>query len=197
MSSEKVIEKILAEAKENAQKIISEAEQKLADEKAKLDQQLNDFQQQTKTLVAKAAEDEKTHIIAAEKMALAIQFLAEKRKILDQAFNAALKQLQKLPDDQYRKLIVKLLLESAETGEEEVIIDKNEKRIDQQLIDKINKQLSSPKKSGLKLSSQKQDIGPGFILKRGKINTNVTLDVLLNIARKELEIDLAKQLFAN
>jgi hypothetical protein len=49
----------------------------------------------------------------------------------------------------------------------------------------------------LKLSDERQNLGAGFILKRGKIKTNVSIDVLLDQARKELEIDLAKQLFEN
>jgi len=197
MEAEKVTGKILAEAEEQVQKIKSEAEQKLAEEKAKLDRQLDEFKKQTKALAEKAAGDEKSHILAATRMALAKELLAEKRKIIDEVFQAALDGLQKLPDDQYRNLIAKLMLEAAETGEEEIIIDKNEKRIDQLLIDRVNEQMSSGKKFDLKLSDQKQNIGPGFIFKRGKIKTNVTFDVLLNNARKQLEIGLAKELFAN
>jgi len=195
MEAEKVTEKILAEAEEQVQKIKSEAERKLAEEKAVLDRQLNDFREQTKALAEKAARDEKSHILAATRMALAKDLLAEKRKILDEVFQTALDGLQKLPDGRYSNLITKLMLDAAETGEEEVIIDKNESRIDQQLINKVNEQLSSGKKSDLKLSDQKRNVGPGFILKRGKIKTNVTFDVLLNNARKELEVDLAKELF--
>jgi V/A-type H+-transporting ATPase subunit E len=197
MEAEKVTEKILAEAKAEADKIKKQAEQNQANEQKKLDEQLAEFKKQTKTLAEKAAKDEKSHILAAQRMAAAKQLLAEKSKILDEVFEKALKQLQSLPDDQYQNLITKLMLEAVETGEEEVIIDKNEKRIDQQLIDKVNEQLSSDKKSDLKLSDEKQDIEGGFILRRGKIKTNVTFDVLLNNVRKELEIDLAKQLFAN
>jgi len=197
MEAEKVTGKILAGAEEQVQKIKSEAEQKLAEEKAKLDRQLRDFGEQTKVLAEKAAKDKKSHILAATRMALAKELLAEKRKILDEVFQAALDGLQKLPDDQYRNLIAKLMLEAAETGEEEVIIDKNEERIDQQLVEKVNERMSSGKKADLKLSDQKQDIGAGFILKRGKVKTNVTFDVLLNNARKQLEIGLAKELFAS
>ncbi len=87
------------------------------------------------------------------------------------------------------------MLEAVETGDEEVIVDKNENRINQDLIDQVNQQLRSKGKGSLKLSDQKQDIGAGFILKRGQIKTNVSLIVLLDQARKELEIDLAKELF--
>jgi hypothetical protein len=46
------------------------------------------------------------------------------------------------------------------------------------------------------LSDERQDLGAGFILKRGKVKTNVSLDVLMDQTRKELEIELAKGLFA-
>jgi vacuolar-type H+-ATPase subunit E/Vma4 len=45
------------------------------------------------------------------------------------------------------------------------------------------------------LSDERQDLGGGFILRRGKIKTNVSFEVLLDQARKELEIELAKELF--
>ncbi len=196
MEAEKVTEKILAEAKAEAEKIKNQAEQNQAAEQKKLDEQLAEFKKQTKTLAEKAAKDEKSHILAAARMAMTKQFLTEKSKILDEVFEKALKQLQNLPDDQYQNLITKLMLESVETGEEEVIIDKNERRIDQQLINKVNEQLSPDKKADLKMSDEKHNTRGGFILRRGKIKTNVTFDVLLDNARKELEIELAKELFS-
>jgi V/A-type H+-transporting ATPase subunit E len=195
MEADKVTEKILAEANAEAQKIKNQAEQNQAAEQKKLDEQLSEFKKQTKVLADKAATDEKYHILAAARMALAKQLLTEKRKILDDVFQQTHKQLQKLPDDQYKKLMAKLMLEAVETGDEEVIVDKKEKRIDQQLIDKVNEKLSSDKKGNLKLSDEKQDIGDGFILRRDRIKTNVTFDVLMNNARKNLEIELAKKLF--
>jgi V/A-type H+-transporting ATPase subunit E len=195
MEAQQVTEKILSDAQAEADKIKSQAQEKQAAEQKKLDEQLDDYKKQTKVLAEKAAEDEKSHIIAAQRMALAKQLLDEKRKILDEVFESALRQLQKLPDDQYEKLIIKLLLESVETGDEEVIVGKNETRIDQQLINRVNEQLNPDKKGSLKLSGERQDIEGGFILRRNKIKTNVTFDVLLSNARKKLEIELAKELF--
>jgi V/A-type H+-transporting ATPase subunit E len=128
-------------------------------------------------------------------MDIAKQLLAEKRKILDEVFQQARQRLQNLSDEEYRTLCTKLILETVETGEEEIVVDKSEKRLNQDLIDQVNRQLGSKGKGNLKLSDEKLNIGAGFVLKRGQIKTNVSLDVLLNQARKELEIDLAKELF--
>jgi V/A-type H+-transporting ATPase subunit E len=195
MEAKQVVEKILADAKAEAQKIKKQTDTSEAAEQARLNEQLDEYKKQTEVLAKKAGEDEESHILAAARMDIAKQLLAEKRKILDEVFEQARQQLQNLPEHEYRSLCTKLMLETVETGEEEIVVDKNEKRINQDLIDQVNRQLSSKGKGELKLSDQKQDIGAGFILKRGQIKTNVSLDVLLDQARKELEIDMAKELF--
>lgn len=195
MEAEQVVEKILADAKAEAEKTKKQAKENEAAEQAKLTEQLDEYKKQTEILAKKAGKDEESHILAAARMDMAKQLLAEKRKILDEVFEQARQQLQNMPDEEYRTLCTRLMLETVETGDEEVIVDKNENRINQDLIDQVNRQLSSKGKGELKLSDQKQDIGAGFVLKRGQIKTNVSLDVLLDQARKELEIDLAKELF--
>jgi len=196
MEAEQVVEKILADAKAEAEKIKKEAQGKEAAEQAKLSEQLDKYRKQTELLAKKAGEDEKSHILAAARMDIAKEYLAEKRKILDEVFEQARRQLQNLPDEGYRALIKKLILDASETGDEEVVVDTNENRINQEFIKQINRELGPGCKGNLRLSDQRQDLGAGFILKRGKIKTNVSLEVLLDRARKELEIDLAKEMFA-
>lgn len=196
MEAEQVVQKILADAKAEAEKTRSEAREKESDEQAKLDEQLEQFKKQTQLLAQKAADDEKSHILAAARMDIAKQHLAEKRKLLDGVFQQAHRRIQNLPNEQYRNLMAKLMLGAVETGDEEVIVGKGENRIDQQLINQVNKHLGSSSKGNLRLSEEREDITGGFILRRGKIKTNVSIDVLLNQARKELEIELAKELFS-
>jgi V/A-type H+-transporting ATPase subunit E len=196
MEAEQVIEKILAEAEAEARKIREKAREKEAAEQAQIDEQLAQYKKQTEILSQKAAESKKLHLLATARMQIAKDFLSEKRKILEEVFTQAREQILNLPDDQYRQLIINLMLNAVETGDEEVIIDKNEKRIDQQLIDQVNERLrSNSSKGNLKLSDKRQNIKGGFILKRGKIKNNVSLDVLLAQGRRELEIELAKELF--
>ena len=196
MDAEQVTEKILADAGAEAQKITNEAKEKENAEQAEFQQQLDEHNKQTKTLAKKAAEDKKAHILAAARMDIAKEYLARKRKILDEVFREAQQQLQNLSDEDYRKLCSKLILEAVETGDEEVIVDNNETRIDQEFIKQINRRLGPGYKGNLRLSDERQNLGGGFVLRRGKIKNNVSFEVLLNQARKELEIELAKELFS-
>ncbi len=195
MEAIQVVEKILADADAEARKIKEQANAKEAAEQTKLSEQLDQYNKQTEILAQKAGEDEKSHILAAARMDIAKEYLVEKRKILDEVFEQARQQLQNLPDEEYRSLIKKLLLDAVETGDEEVIVDKSESRIDNDFIKQINRELGPDYKGSLKLSAKRQDLGAGFILTRGKVKTNVSIEVLLDQARKELEIKLAKELF--
>ena len=195
MEGQQVVEKILADAGTEAEKIKKQAKEKEAVEQAKLNEQISEYKKQTDIIAQKAGEDKKAHLLAAARMDIAKQLLAEKRKILDEVFAQARQRLENLSDEQYRKLMTRLMLEAVETGDEEVVIDNEEKRIDQKFIKNINQQLGPGRKGNLKLSEDRDNIGSGFILKRGKIKNNVSVEVLLAQARKELEIELAKEFF--
>jgi V/A-type H+-transporting ATPase subunit E len=197
MEAEQVVEKILADARAEADKIKKQADDNEAAEQAKLSEKLDEYKKQTEILARQAGEDEKSHILAAARMNIAKEYLAEKRKILDEVYQQARQQLQNLPDKEYHALIKKLLLDTVETGDEEIIVDTNESRINHEFIKQINRELGPGYKGNLKLSREKQNIGVGFIISRGKVKTNVSIDVLLEQARKGLEIQLAKELFEN
>jgi len=195
MNAEKVIEKILSDARDEADKIKRQAEEKEAAEQGGLNEQLSEYKKQTGMLAKKAGEDRKAHLLSAARMQIAKEHLAEKTKILDDVFAQAQRQLMGLSDNEYRALMAKLMVEATQTGDEEVIVDVAENRIDQRLIDQVNAQLAG--KGRLKLADQKDHLGGGFILRCGKIKNNVSLTILLTQARKSLEIELAKDLFAS
>lgn len=197
MNAEPVLEKILSDARAEAEKIKNAAEVKRSEEQSQIDEQLREYRKQTDMLAQKAGEEKKAHLLAAARMDIAKQLLAEKRKILDEVFDKARQQVENLSDEQYCKLMTRLMLEAVETGDEEVIIDNEERRINQNFIENINQQLASGRKGNLKLSEDRDNIEAGFILKRGKIKNDVSVEVLLAQARRELEIELAKELFGD
>lgn len=196
MEAQQVINKILSEAKAQADRIKTEAQQNLSEQQAQFDKQLSEYKEQTDRLAQKMAEDKKSQMLAAARMSIAKKYLAEKRKLLQEVFDKAGQQLTSMPDEQYRKLMIKLIKAAVETGDEEVIVDTSEKKLDQEFIKQVNRELGPGFHGNLRLSQQKQPIGGGFILQRGKIRNNVSLPVLLEEAKKELEIELAKELFA-
>jgi len=197
MESEQVTGKILADARAEAEKIKAQSDKKQAAEQAKLNNEIKEYTSRTEVLAKKAAEDKKARMLSAARMDIAKQYLGEKRKLLDEVFDKARGQFFKLSDDEYKALIKKLMLAAVETGDEEVVVGKNEKRIDFEFIKQVNTELGPGFGDNLRLSEQKQDIDGGFILRRGRLQNNVSIDVLLGEAREALEIEFGQELFAD
>jgi V/A-type H+/Na+-transporting ATPase subunit E len=196
MNAEQVVEKILADARAEADSILGQAASFEQEEEKKIQQNISEYNRQTALLAQKAAEEKKSRLLASARMETAKENLAEKRRILDEVFEQARRRLMQLADNEYLQLMSKLLTEAVQRGDEEVIVDKNERRIDENFIKQKSEKLGPDRKGNLRLSQEKEAIGAGFILKRGKIKTNASIDVLLNQARETIETELAKQLFA-
>ena len=196
MEAEQVIQKILGDARAEAAKIGEQAAEREATEKARAEEEATHFKKETDAMAVKAAADEMSQRLAVARMEAAKEYLTGKAALVDEVFAKARRTIEKLPDNEYRDLMTRLMLASVENGDEQVIAGKNDARIDQTLIKEVNAKLKDQGKGNLTLSEEKHNLGGGFLLKHGKVRTNVTLDVLVQQARKDLEIELAKDLFA-
>lgn len=195
MNAEQVVEKILAEAKAEAEQIINDAKAKIDEQGTQLDVQIAEYDTRSAQLAQEAAEDKLQRMLAGARMDNAKQTLAAKVAILDSVFENAKTAVRKLPDDQYLLLMTGLIKQAVETGDEEVIIGKDEKRIDDNFISKVNQTLGSGFKGNLRLSAERADITGGFILSRGKVQVNASTDVLIESLRESMEIELSQELF--
>ena len=197
MNVEQVIQKILADAQEEASNIKKQQEAKLAAENSEFDEKLADYNRQSEELATKRAQEKKSHMLAAARMKVAKEYLAEKRQLINEVFKEAEEKIKNLPEEEYLELMSKLMINAIDTGDEEIIIDPSEKRIDQRLIKQVNRELGPGYKGNLRLSEETQEIGAGFVLKRGSIYKNASLKVLIEQAQKDLEIELANELFSD
>jgi V/A-type H+-transporting ATPase subunit E len=195
MEADQVITKILSDARAQAEAIKKQAEEREAGETAKLNEQLARFEQDTKILAEKAATDERSQRLAVARMEAAKEYAATKASLLNEVFVQSRQKIEKLPDSEYRELMAKLMATAVETGEEKVLPGKDDVRIDAQLVADVNARLQD--KGKLTLSGEKQHFANGFLLLRGKVRTNVSVDVIVGQARKDLEIEVAKDLFSN
>jgi len=196
MEAQQVIDKIMADARAEAEKIKKEAAESQVAEQAKLDEQLAQFGEETKARAQQAAEDEKSHLLAGARMDAAREYLAEKASLLDDIFAQVTQRVGELSDDEYRQLMAKLMVEAVETGDEQVVAAQNDNRIDQRLVGDVNNTLREGSKGNLTLAEDKHNLRGGFVLRRGRIRTNVSIDVLVEQARNDLVMELAKDLFS-
>jgi V/A-type H+-transporting ATPase subunit E len=196
MNAEQVVNKILSEAHQQASAIAEQAAQKNDAQTRQLEQELSAYRAETERQAKDAAEDKRSRMLAAARMDNARALLAAKGELLNEVFKRAEQRIVQMPDDAYRALMVKLMVQAVQTGDEEVIVGKDERRINDDLIKQVNRQLGAGFRGNLRLSDKRADIKGGFILSRGKVRMNGSVEVLIDRLREAMETELAAELFA-
>jgi V/A-type H+-transporting ATPase subunit E len=195
MNANQVIEKILAEGQAEAERIKSQADEKIKTLKAAYEKELAEYKHQTQQLAQAAAEERKNRVLANARINITKEITETKRKLLDSVIKQAGEKIKNLNDQEYLSIMENLILRSVKTGDEEIVIGKEERRINESFINRINQKLAATSKGNLHLANDRADIEAGFILRQGKKRTCASLDVLLKVASQQLEGKLAEQLF--
>jgi len=197
MDAEQVVAKILSDAKDEAAKMRSEAEAQAEEINSAGSRELEAFRRETEVLAKQAAEDRKSRMLANARMSVAKDYLTARHGLLEEVFAKAKERVRQMPEGDYQKLISKLMVKAVETGDEEVVIGKGDSRITEKLVKEVNRQLGPGYRGNLHLSSARADISGGFILRRGKVQVNVSMDVLMKQARESLEREITQILFGD
>ncbi len=197
MDAEQVVDKILSEARAEAEAIRSEAQGQADEDRSRLQEELDAFEAETKRLADQTAEDRRARMLAAARMENRKAELTAKVELLNGVFEKAAERLVSLGDDEYRDFVADLMARAVETGDEKIIIGHDETRIDDRVIKAVNRQLGPGFKGNLQLASERADIRGGFILRRGKIQTNVSIDVLVGQTREDMEPEIVAMLFGS
>lgn len=197
MDTEQVVEKILSESQSEADKIKSESQEKAAGQESELASDLENFGKETDILAQKASDEKKRRMLASARMETRKELLSCKVGLLNEVFDKAREKIKGLPEEEYQDFVESLMHKAIESGDEEVVVGATEDRINNGLIKRVNRKLGPGFKGNLQLASDTANISGGFILRRGNIQVNVSIDVLLAEAREQMEIELATELFGD
>ncbi|GAB4338261.1 MAG: hypothetical protein Kow0099_12230 [Candidatus Abyssubacteria bacterium] len=122
------------------------------------------------------------------------ELLAEKKRIIDEAFTRAEEKIVNLPPERYLEFISRLILGAVESGTEEIIPSARHKHLfSLTYVESLNRRLGD--KGHLRVSNDAGDFSAGVILREGKKETNLTLKSLIAWRRDELEPEIAGILF--
>jgi V/A-type H+-transporting ATPase subunit E len=191
MAVEDILKRIKADAEEAARQILAEgqgdADRVTGEARARIESQ----RERMRAKARQRADEEKNRVITLARLSGRRELLNEKQRLIDQVFEETRRSIVEMGADDYRQLIARLLMDVGEGGE--VIVDVNETRIDQGVLDAVAGELGAP--GSLKLSSERREIGGGFILRSGRTETNCALGTILRDARERLETEVASILF--
>jgi len=197
MTIKDINEKIVSNAKIQANKIIAEAEDNANNIIKKSEKEADNVKKVILYKINQEASLKRNKILTEANLEAKKTILLEKQKIMEDVFDKALESIAKLNSKDYLNFIKKMILDNIESGDETIFTGSLDKdKISKDFIKEINKELKVKDKMGeLRLSTSYLPIKGGVVIGSDKIRKNISLEFLLTKIREELEIQISKDLF--
>ena len=197
MTIKEIKEKIISDAQIKANEIIVQAESKAKKIKSK---GIKEAENIKNDILGKNRQEgllKKNKILTEANLNAKKAILSEKQGIIEKVLSKALEDILNLEDREYCKFIKKIILNNIENGNEIIYISEmDKKRITKVFIDDTNRELKNKGKKGeLILDTSYIQIQGGVIIGSGNIRKNISLELLLQKAREEYEMEINNQLF--
>lgn len=195
--TEKITQRILQQAQEQAAELRRQAEQSAAQAKqracAKAEQDAQAIAAQGQT----ECQERQNRIMAVADLELRKRRLAAKRQVLDEAFDAARTALERMPEEEYRRLYAKAVWEAVEKGEEKIAPAETDKeRLGQDFVDLLNRMLAQQgRRAKITLADSRADIAGGCVVCNAGMEVDCSHQALLRGVREKTEGEINRMLF--
>ncbi len=190
-ASKAIIDRILADAKSNAEQIISDAKSKAKAISMKSQAEAASYKAEQIKIANDAYDEIEKRKVTVANLEVRKVLLEAKQSVISSVFEAALVEIRNINPTEYKNLITRMLSNNASDEDTVIICKDDEKVITQSYIEKIAKQM----KINITLSKAYGSFSGGIILENKNYDKNLTLDVELEAARDTLEREVAQVLF--
>lgn len=177
---DKIVEEIDRQAREEASRILNEA-----------DEYCNEYMEKVKIQVAeevdefykKAAAERKVYeekTISSGDFSRRNAILKAKQELINQVLEKAKEKMENLSDDAYFNILEQILRKNIQKGQGKICLSKKDlERMSDDFLDRINEIAKEQSmESGLVLEKEPVDIKNGFVLVYGEVEQNCTFDAL-------------------
>ncbi|MCX7843048.1 MAG: V-type ATP synthase subunit E family protein [Clostridia bacterium] len=194
---EKIKDRILEEARRQVKEGVENAE---AEAEGIIETARKEAEEKRRALIDKAkaeAENVRKRLLAVAELEARKEKLKARQEIVEEAFARAMQRLCSMPDEQYQAVLADMIINSVETGEEEIILSPSDKsRLKRGFVEDINQRAAAKGlKGNISISQRSADIRGGFILKSGDVEINNSFEVIFRMKRDELEGEVFNLLF--
>jgi V/A-type H+-transporting ATPase subunit E len=189
----KLRNKIVSDAEDEARKIVEEGEAEARSVKEEAGARIRKINADFAAKAKSQAEEYIRRQISLRELEARKAVLAEKGALIDEVFNKALEELRNRDRKGGYALTHKLLIDAIEAGDEEIVLSPEDKQaIGAAFVETLNGELRKAGKRGeVKIAEETREIRGGFILKRGRTETNASFDTLLAMLRDDIETEVA------
>jgi vacuolar-type H+-ATPase subunit E/Vma4 len=184
MSVEGIIERIMSEAKAQAKSITDDAEKQAISIEADNRREAEEYFHRARSGLEEQFRREAEREILSRRLAQRKAILQAKQDWMEKAFSEAYRHLLEQPLDEYRKIIKDLIRKVSTSKDEEIIFGtKGEERELRKIVDELNKEDGAH----FTMSRSRGDFPWGFIMRRGRVEVNLSIDSLFRYKRNDLE----------
>lgn len=192
--TEKIIAHIRSDAQAQCDAILAAAEESCAGIRDEYAQKAAAAYGEAVRAGVKTCADEGESAARLGRMEAKKALLALKQEMIAKSFALAEQKLLNLDDEQYTALLSKLAASSAVTGDEEIVLNAADReRVGAAVVKAANEKLGE--KGKLTLCPDAGDFEGGLILRRGNIEVNCTIALLVELCRGEMSAAIAGVLF--
>ncbi len=125
--------------------------------------------------------------------------LETKQQMIRRTLEETVRTLAEMPDETYQETLAGMMVRAAESlgrGEIEVIVSKEDRaRITPAFLDVVSQRDELSRGTSFRLSAESRPTGGGFILRKGRIQSNGTFPALAKARQEDLEALAAELLF--
>ena len=190
---QKIIDKILSDAKHDAGEMLSEALKKaealVAAKQAEADAEYDLSVEEAR----KAGEEVVRRRLTVADLEVKKLVLSAKKQAVDEAFEESLKKLLALPKEEYAALVGSMIASAADDGDVVVISENDKNVLTKAVFDKISAKIGKK----LTLSDTFGNFKGGVMLLGKGVDKNLTFESELALLRDEVEPEVAKIMFSN
>lgn len=197
MPLDKLIERIMGDARREAQEITDEAARQSEEIDAEAEREAQRTYERKVESARHAAEDEKKQRVTMASLNARKAVLAEKQVLIEEVAGRALEEIADLPEEQYAEMMVRRLLDVVGEQDGELIMSPADRdRVGQDIMSRVNSTLERGSKKGrVTLSGETRDIAGGFIFRSGGVEVNSSLESEVGSRKEELESKIVEILF--
>lgn len=192
MGIEAITEKILAEANDDARRIFEKGKYDGRSTVYHVERLVKQKQSDMEQKAAADVENAKKRKSSVAQLEARKMRLAAKQEAISDCFVQAVSRLARLPQDKYVELLAKTIEESGVSEGEILLTAGDRERIGQTLLQRLNR---DGKAAGLTLSPETIDAAGGFVLRRGTVEINSTLEVMVDAVREDVTPRVIESLF--
>ena len=194
MAIENILARIMEEADSAAGELVGRAEKEAERIRSASEAEGAELGRELERLARKKAEQEQRRLIVNEQLELGKQLLVKKRELLEELYERAKSEIEKLDGEEYLDLVKRMILRSAVSGNEEIVVAKRQAKLfDGRFLEALDRE--HEKGNGFKLAQDQGDFSWGVVLREGRRTVDLTLDALMEQLRERIEPEIAPMLF--